>query len=229
MKKTILALLALGAFGVAHATAVNGVPRTPINTNQTTVDATGTSTIKYSRAVDKLGAQNGTHAKITVIGKVIDQTCEIETSDRNKTVTLATVGKNQLAKEGDVAADQLVQIKLRNCETKTENAVAATPGTGNEKVTVTFNATDKIDNYFDGTLKNLELDPDAAKNVNIQFANLNGSPIRLGTNDINNKLSPTTSAKGNDHVIEFLARYFATGTAKAGKVKGEAELDLAYE
>ena len=229
MKKTILALLALGAFGVANATAVNGIPRTPLNADQTTVDATGRSAIKYTRALDKTGAENGTHAKITVIGKVIDQTCEIETNDRNKTVTLATVGKNQLAREGDVAADQLVQIKLRNCETKADGAVAATPGTGAEKVTVTFNATDKIDNYFDGTLKNQEATPDAATNVNIQFANLNGSPIRLGTNDINNKLSPTTSAKGNDHVIEFLARYFATGPAKAGKVRGEAELDLAYE
>lgn len=224
MKKTILALLALGAFGVANATSVDGVPRTPI---KDTVDPA--SKIQTTRAVDKTGAANGTHAQITVVGRVLDQTCEIESSDRNKTVTLATVGKNQLAKEGDVAADQLVQLKLRNCETKVDGAAAATDGTGAQKVTVTFNASDKIDNYFDGTLKNQETGPDKATNVNIQFANLNGSSIRLGTNDVNNKLSPTSSVKGRDHVIEFLARYFATGPAKAGKVRGEAELDLAYE
>ena len=226
MKKTILALLALGVFGVANATAVDGIPRTPINP---TLDTTGGSAIPTTRAVDKTNAASGTHAKITVLGKVLDQTCEIESSDRNKTVTLATVGKNQLQRAGDVAADQLIQIKLRNCETKLAGAAAATPGTGSEKVTVTFNASDKIDNYNDGTLINQEKGTDGAKNVNIQFANLNGTSIRLGTNDVNNKLSPTSSAKGNDHVIEFLARYFATGPATAGKVKGEAELDLAYE
>ena len=224
MKKTILALLALGVFGVANATPVDGVPRTVISDTQEAGHE-----IPFSRAVDKTGAVNGTHAKITVLGKVLDQTCEIDTEDRNKTVKLATVGKNQLAKEGNVAADQLVQIKLKNCETKVAGAAAATAGTGAEKVTVTFNATDKIDNYFDGTLKNLETGADGAKFVNIQFANLNGTSIRLGTNDVNNKLNPTTSAKGNEHVIEFLARYFATGTATAGKVRGEAELDLAYE
>lgn len=224
MKKTILALLALGVFGIANATQTDGIPRTAI---KDTVDPL--AKIPTTRAVDKTGAANGTHAQITVLGKVLDQTCEIESSDRNKTVTLATVGKNQLAKEGDVAADQLVQLKLRNCETKVAGAAAATDGTGTQKVTVTFNASDKIDNYFDGTLKNQETGADKATNVNIQFANLNGTSIRLGTNDVNNKLSPTSSAKGRDHVIEFLARYFATGPATAGKVRGEAELDLAYE
>lgn len=226
MKKTILALLALGVFGVANATSVDGIPRTPIKADQTNPDPTGA--IPYTRATAKDGTPNGTHAKITVLGEVLNQTCEIESGDRNKTVTLATVGKNQLKKAGDVAADQLIQIKLRNCETQGTGG-AATAGTGTKKVTVTFNASDKIDNYNDGTLINQEKGADGAKNVNIQFANLNGTSIRLGTNDINNKLNPVTSAAGNEHVIEFLARYFATDEAKAGKVKGEAELDLAYE
>ena len=225
MKKTILALLALGVFGVANATPVDGIPRTPINP---LADSTGASAIRTTRAVDKANKDNGTHAKITVTGEVVDQTCEIESDDRTKTVKLATVGKNQLKKAGDVAADQLVQIKLVNCETKVAGA-AATPGTGAKRVTVTFNASDKIDNYNDGTLKNQDTTANAAQHVNIQFANLNGTSIRLGANDVNNKLSPVSSAQGDKHVIEFLARYFATGEATAGLVRGEAELDLAYE
>ncbi|WP_455483557.1 fimbrial protein [Haemophilus parahaemolyticus] len=224
MKKTILALLALGVFGVANASKVDGIPRTALGPQP---DNTGNSAILTTRAVDKNNQANGTHAKITVIGKVLNQTCEIATDDRNKTVTLATVGVNQLKKAGDVAADQLIQIKLRNCET--QGTTGATTAGTTDKVTVTFNASDKIDNYNDGTLINQEKGQDAAQNVNIQFANLNGTSIRLGTNDLNNKLNPTTNAVGGDHVIEFLARYFATDPAKPGKVRGEAELDLAYE
>lgn len=224
MKKTILALLALGAFGVAHATAVDGEPRTAISNTKE-----AGHTIPYTRA-DENTATNQlgkTHAKITVTGKVINSTCEINANDRNQTVNLKTVGTNQLKRVGDVAADHLVQIKLENCN-KTTAGVAGGPG-NNNKVTVAFNATNKIDNFNDGTLKNLEVAPDAAQNVNIQFANLDGSPIRLGINDVNNTLAPTNKVDGDKYVIEFLARYFATGEAKPGKVKGEAELDLAYE
>ncbi|HHF4541806.1 TPA: fimbrial protein [Haemophilus influenzae] len=225
MKKTILALLALGVFGVANASEADHTPRTPINPN---LDPTGASAIPYQRATAADNSTNGTHAKITVKGEVLDQTCEIKSSDRDQTVNLKAVGKNQLQKVGDVAADHLVQIRLQNCQIKPETG-AATAGTGAKKVTVTFNATDKIDNYNNGTLKNLEAGATAAENVNIQFANLNGTSIRLGTNDVNNTLNPTAAARGNEHVVEFLARYYATGPSKAGKVKGEAELDLAYE
>lgn len=224
MKKTILALLALGAFGVANATAIDGEPRTPISTTKEAGHE-----IPYQRATTTADNSTRTHAKITVKGKVLDSTCEIKTESRNQTVQLKSVGVNQLTKVGDVAADHLVQIKLENCKTKAAAGAGTTAGTGTDKVTVTFNATNKIDNYFDGTLKNQITAPTAARNVNIQFANLDGTSIRLGTNDVNNTLTPTTSATGSEHVIEFLARYFATGQATAGEVQGEAELDLAYE
>ena len=227
MKKTILALLALGVFGVANASEADHTPRTPINPN---LDPTGASAIPYQRATAADNSTNGTHAKITVTGEVLDQTCEIKSGDRDQTVKLKAVGKNQLKKVGDVAADHLVQIKLQNCQTTTAGTPGTTTaGTGTKRVTVTFNATDKIDYYNDGTLKNQESGATAAQNVNIQFANLNGTSIRLGTNDVNNTLNPTEAARGNEHVVEFLARYYAIGESTAGKVKGEAELDLAYE
>lgn len=224
MKKTILALLALGVFGVANATSVDGEPRTAIKPA-----GTPGAEIPYQRATTAADNSTRTHAKITVKGKVVDSTCEIKTDSRNQTVQLKSVGTNQLTKVGDVAADHLVQIKLENCQTKAAAGAGTTAGTGTDKVTVTFNATDKIDNYFDGTLKNLIKTVNAAKNVNIQFANLNGTSIRLGANDPNNTLAPTTNAANGEHVVEFLARYFATGQATAGEVQGEAELDLAYE
>ncbi len=225
MKKTILALLALGV--VANATAIDGAPRAPKTAIKNVVDVN--AEIPYHRTDATNANPNGTaHAKITVTGEVLNSTCEIKSDDRDKTVKLKSVGINQLKNAGDVAADQLVQIRLENCKTKATTGAATTAGTGNNKVTVTFNATDKIDNYNDGTLRNLET-TSPAKNVNIQFASLNGKSIRLGTNDVNNTLTPTFRADGNEHVIEFLARYYATGQSEAGKVKGEAELDLAYE
>lgn len=225
MKKTILALLALGVFGVANASEADHAPRTPIKAPGATDAA-----IPYQRAGATNDNPNGTtHAKITVTGEVLNSTCEIQSGDRDQTIKLKPVGTNQLTKVGDVAADHLVQIKLQNCKTTTPgNPATTTPGTGAKKVTVTFNATDKIDNYNDGTLKNLETTT-PAKNVNIQFASLNGKSIRLGANDPNNTLNPTEAARGSEYVVEFLARYYATGQSEAGKVKGEAELDLAYE
>ncbi|MCK9109281.1 type 1 fimbrial protein [Haemophilus influenzae] len=224
MKKTILALLALGVFGVANATEADHAPRTAIKPA-----GTAGAEIPYQRATAVDNSTNGTHAKITVTGEVLNTTCEIQSGDRDQTIKLKSVGTNQLKKVGDVAADHLVQIKLENCKTTTTgNPPTTTAGTGTKKVTVTFNATDKIDNYNDGTLRNLA-PTNAAKNVNIQFANLNGKSIRLGANDPNNTLTPTEPAKGGEHVVEFLARYYATGPSEAGQVKGEAELDLAYE
>lgn len=217
MKKTILALLALGVFGVANATEADGVP----------VTAVGTA-IPTQRATDNATNAQKTHAKITVTGTVLDNTCEIVSEDRNKPVKLRDVGKNQLTKSGDVAADQLVQIHLENCTVGN----AATAGSGTKKVTVAFNSTDKIDHYNNGTLKNLDEVNNVsghASGVNIQFSNLDGTSIRLGQNDTANALHPITTATGQTHVIEFNARYYATKQSTPGTVKAEAELDLAYE
>lgn len=210
MKKTILALLALGVFGVANA-----APVTPIGTPIPTHAADATP--------EGVGP---THAKITVLGEVLDNTCEIKAGDRNKTVTLKKVGKNQLKELGDVAADQLIEIELENC--KAGNP--ATNGSGGKSITAAFRSTNHVDHDNNGTLKNLEPPATAAQNVNIQFSNLDGTSIRLGANDSANALKGIGIADANGKGrIQFNARYYATGPSTAGAVKAEAELDLAYE
>lgn len=211
MKKTILALLALGAFGMANA-----APRTPIGTEIPT-QATGVTTP---------GGVGATHAKITVTGKVLDNTCEIKAGDdRNKMVKLRDVGKNQLVKEGDVAADQLIEIHVEKC--KFGNPPQ--DGSGTKKVSAAFRSTNNIDHYNNGTLKNLDTGTTAAKFVNIQFSNLDGSSIRLGANDPANTLKGTSISTDGTGLIQFNARYYATGKSEPGSVRAEAELDLAYE
>ncbi|HHF5292387.1 TPA: fimbrial protein [Haemophilus influenzae] len=201
MKKTILALLALGVFGA----------------NSTFAQAVTTQN------------QPATHAKITVNGEVVTQTCEISTNDRNKVVKLDTVGKNSLKQKGDVAAQQLVTIHLQNCAV-TNGVHTPHAGTDNQttqnKVSVTFNHTEKVDTANQFTLKNIETN-DPASNVNIQFADVNGNGLKLGQNDVDAKLRATNLSTTPE--INFLARYYATGQSTAGKVKAEAELDLAYE
>lgn len=201
MKKTILALLALGVFGANSA---------------------------FAAAVTTQN-QPATHAKITVNGEVVTQTCEISTNDRNKSVRLDTVGTNSLKQKGDVAAQQLVTIHLVNCATangiRTQHTGTA-PQTTQNKVSVTFNHTEKVDTDNQFTLKNIETN-DPATFVNIQFADVNGKGLKLGQNDQDAKLRVTNLSTTPE--INFLARYYATGQSTAGKVKAEAELDLAYE
>lgn len=202
MKKTILALLALGVFGANSAFA------------------------------EKVTTQNQekTHTKIIVNGEVVTQSCEISMTDRDKHVRLDTVGTNSLKQKGDVAAQQLVTIHLVNCLTKNGVRDPHTGGTDNQttqnKVSVTFNHTENVDTANQFTLKNIEAN-DPATNVNIQFADINGNGLKLGQNDKDAKLRVTNLSTTPE--INFLARYYATGQSEAGKVKAEAELDLAYE
>ncbi|CBY80726.1 fimbrial protein [Haemophilus influenzae biotype aegyptius] len=203
MKKTILALLALGVFGANSA---------------------------FAAAVTTQN-QDKTHAKVKVIGEVVTQTCEISSNEKNKMVKLDTVGTNSLVNKGDVATQQLVTFHLQNCSFL--NGVH-TPSTGNNpqtsqnKVTVTFNHTEKVDINNEYTLKNIAQD-NKANNVNIQFADINGKGIRLGQNDNDAKLRAVSIDNNQTPQIHFLARYYATSQSTPGKVEAEAELDLAYE
>ncbi len=199
MKKTILALLALGVFGANSA---------------------------FGAAVSTTH-QDKTHAKVEVTGEVVTQTCAIAANEKNKMVKLDTVGTNSLQKAGDIAAQKLITLHLENCATSNGIHEHATAQQASQnKVTVTFNHTDNVDvqNHF--TLKN-KAPTDAAENVNIQLADINGNGIKIGQSEADSKLrskdiNPTPN-------IEFLARYYATGKSTAGLVKAEAELDLAYE
>lgn len=199
MKKTILALLALGVFGANSAFG---------------------AAVPVTKEAD-------THATIKIEGEVVTQTCKISGTDRSQTVVLDKVGTNSLQKAGDIAAQKLITLHLENCATSNGiHANATAQQQSQNKVTVTFNHTDNVDvqNHF--TLKN-KAPTDPAENVNIQLADINGNGIKIGQSDADSKLrskdiNPTLN-------IEFLARYYATGKSTAGLVKAEAELDLAYE
>ncbi|HHF4078917.1 TPA: fimbrial protein [Haemophilus influenzae] len=199
MKKTILALLALGVFGANSAFA------TKVTTQN----------------------QEATHARITVKGEVVTQTCQISSNDRERTVQLDKVGTNSLQRAGDIAAQKLITLHLENCATSNGIHTNATAQKQPQnKVTVTFNHTDNVDiqNHF--TLKN-KAPTDAAKNVNIQLADTNGNGIKIGQSEDDSKLRLKNVNPTPD--IQFLARYYATGPSEAGLVEAEAELDLAYE
>ncbi|HHF3533273.1 TPA: fimbrial protein [Haemophilus influenzae] len=144
MKKTILALLALGVFGAnsAFVAAVN------------------------------ITHQDATYAKVEVTGEVVTQTCSISANEKNKMVKLDPVSTNSLVRKGDIAAQQLVTFHLQNCSNlnglHTPNT-GNNPQTSQNKVTVTFNHTENIDINNEYTLRNIAPDNKAEAELDLAY------------------------------------------------------------
>lgn len=62
-----------------------------------------------------IAAAQAADGTITINGLVTDNTCMIDTGDKNLTVNLPTVSSQSLKNAGDVAGRTPFQINLTNC------------------------------------------------------------------------------------------------------------------
>lgn len=150
-------------------------------------------------------------------GKVVDQTCKFEgTGGGNQVVTLPTVPKSELANANDTAGDTPFQLKITDC--------AAQP---RYKIRAFFNGA----NIESNLLKNTATDTPAG-NVNLALYNASGSQIMLSSAnavDQNSEAADAPAADGDEVLLNYIVKYYATAPATAGNVSSEVMFDLVYE
>lgn len=194
------------------------------------------------QAADNPAAE--TKGTVTFFGKVVENTCQVKTDNRDMSVVLNDVGKNSLSAKGKTAMPTPFTITLENCNANTNSANKAT------KVGVYFYSWENADKDNDYTLKNIHPGGDKAKNVNIQlfkengadaiavagketedFVHKNNSNNSAPIAEAQNHISGATELNGktSDIALHYIAQYYATDAAESGKVKSSVNFQIAYE
>lgn len=156
---------------------------------------------------------------INFIGKVVDQTCSVDTASKNLTVTLPTVSKSTLNTDAATAGLTPFSLRLTGCATDKEGA---------KKVKAYFEPSGNID-ITTHNLKNTDASGTKADNVQIQLLNSDGTTkIQLGENSATQGVQPV-SITGTNVDIPYYAQYYATGAATPGDVKAAINYTIAYE
>lgn len=190
-----------------------------------------------------------TSGKVTFFGKVVENTCKVKTDSKNMSVVLNDVGKNHLKTKKDTAMPTPFTINLENCSTTTTTTAAANNKPVATKVGAYFYSWKNADENNEYTLKNTKSGNDAAQNVNIQLFDANGTDaievVGNGTTDFThsntngvatqqtvnkNHISGKATINGESNVkLHYIARYYATAQAEAGKVESSVDFQIAYE
>ena len=219
MKKLILATALVAAFSSQVMAAT---------THTSTVGGT-----TAGKATD--GSTPGANSGIVRFqGKVVDQTCTIDTNSQDQIVVLDTVSKNRFTAVGDTAMPTPFDIQLSNCSVGTVGKAT--------KVKARFASAANVDTTNHYTLKNTKTSGNAT-NVNIQLFNADGTtpiaPMKRTTiaatatapithkSDDGAKFETITAAT---QTLHYIAKYYATNAnVGVGDVESAVDFELTYE
>ncbi|MDC5471891.1 type 1 fimbrial protein [Acinetobacter baumannii] len=154
---------------------------------------------------------------ITINGLVTDNTCTIDTGDKNLTVNLPTVSSQSLKNAGDVAGRTPFQINLTNCASVGKVATYFEPG-----ATVDFNTGRLLNQATSG----------AAANVNIQLLGSNNAVIPViakGASGAQDNSQWVNVSAGGNADLNYYAEYYATGASTAGTVTSQVKYTIIYQ
>ncbi|WP_152606765.1 fimbrial protein [Bordetella trematum] len=157
---------------------------------------------------------------ITINGEIIDQTCKINGADppAHILVTLPKIAATALKDKGDVAGSTVFLIKLTECPSSLTGEVKAhfEPGpttdydSGNLYAYV--NSTSAAMTKASAIPEN-QASQTKTSNVEIQLANTDGTPIKIGASD--SKAQGATLAS-QAATLRYLARYIKSGDGSVG-------------
>ncbi|NYV43584.1 type 1 fimbrial protein [Cronobacter sakazakii] len=148
---------------------------------------------------------------VTFNGKLIAETCEIDTNDVDKTVTLPTISTQTFAKAGDEAGSTTFTIKAVSCPaaiTKVAAHFEALDSTGFDPVT--------------GNLTNAAA-TGGAKNVEVRLYNTDSSVIAVGETGAAFDVQSDQTA-----LMRYIGGYYATAATEAGDVTAKVNYTLSY-
>lgn len=158
-------------------------------------------------------ASDGT---ITFNGAVTGTTCTINvgttTGTASAAITLPTVSTTALTTAGSTAGATLFNIYLTGC-------------TGTlTKVSTNFEAGANVNAA--GRIINTGAAAPSATNVDLQLTDSASNPIVIGSG-----ASPSTyvAYTGGNATLPYYVRYYATGAAGAGNVKGTVQYSIVYQ
>lgn len=156
-------------------------------------------------------ASDGT---VTITGKVIDQSCTVNTNGKDQTVKLPTVQTSTLNEANKTAGKTPFTISLENCKATTDQVGAF------------FLPSDAYVNS-DGNLKNLV--SNGAENVAVQLVNEDDTAIKVGYNVDSQNVSYKSLDNKTSKVLNYKAQYIATGVAGTGEVQAKVEYNIIYK
>lgn len=144
---------------------------------------------------------------VTINGLVEPCTCVINDGNKDIRKELPTLSASTLSKAGATAGDIKFTIKLSGCSTN--------------RAVYYFEAGPNIDTT-NNILANIA-GTGGAKNVGIQLLNGAGKPVKLGALE-----SGVEGPLPGVLYVDLYARYYATGVATSGPVKGFTSFSIQY-
>ncbi|EMG7385716.1 fimbrial protein [Salmonella enterica] len=155
---------------------------------------------------------------ITFNGKVVDQSCSVDTAGKNLTVTLPTVAASSLDLASKTTGMTPFYIKLTGCGVGPNQS---------KKVKLFFDNSATVDANT-GNLMNTASGT-KAENVQIQLMNADAATAINLNKDFAGQSVKVTDITAPDVTLRYNAQYFATATATAGDVKTTVNYTIAYE
>lgn len=155
---------------------------------------------------------------IEITGRIVATTCNVEGQapgggSVKKSVGLDGISVAKLATAGDVAGDKGFLIVVGGNDDCPDGL----------KAKIRFDPSSPSMDRTAGRL-NIDAGADAAKNVQIEIANGDGTPIHLFTGD-----SKPVVIDGHRATIELLARYYSLGGATQGTANSRVGFQVVYD
>jgi len=162
-----------------------------------------------------MAANDGT---IEISGRITATTCLVEgkppgSGAAMKAVDFGDISAGNLATAGQTSGDRGFQIQIGGNEECLDGVLAK----------IRFDPASPLLDRVTGRL-NIDAGADAAKNVQIQIANADGTPINLYTED-----SQGATIASNGAVIPLIARYYSTGKAEKGTANSRVGFQVVYQ
>lgn len=167
-------------------------------------------------------------ADFSFTGEIQDVTCEVNADFKNLVVILPTVGQAAFT-NSQTAGHTQFRIQLGKCRNVTDFH--------EDKTLYAFFESDYLDRDNDYTLKNAA-SKDAARNVNLQLTNSDGSAIKVSNSSAQSaNFDPISSYNGGDklsaskenYTLTYGVQYYATGAVSSGNVETFATFSIRYK